>query len=262
MSSMMTLDFLDVPVEVKADEGSGLFAARVSAFGNEDLNGDRVLRGAFKRTIQAFKAAGKMIPVVWSHQHNQLPIGEVNPDDMRETEKGLDVAGKLFLDDPNAMEVWKSMRRGLITAWSFAFAPTKERIGDDGVREIMDLDLFELGPTLVGANPQAQTIALKSLGDQIVLVPGTSITTNTGTITVNTTSGGEPDTKRGRRISAATAGVLTRMRQELDDLLADGSDEDDEDAEAKTASEEPLSEADRLRLQLAELDAYLSQRGR
>ena len=237
----MTLESLDAPVEVKADEGSGLFAARISAFGNEDLNGERVLKGAFKRTIQAFKDAGKMIPVVWSHQHNQLPIGEVDPNDMVETERGLDVAGKLFLADPNALEVWKSMRRGLITAWSFAFTPTKERVGDDGVREIIDLDLFEVGPTLIGANPQAQTLALKAV-----------------------TRPDEPDepateTKRGRRISAATSAVLVRMRQELDDLLADGSD-DDEEPEAKTASEP--TEAEKYRLQLAELDAYLSQRGR
>ena len=68
------------------------------------------------------------------------------------------------------------------------------------------------------------------------------------------------EAKRGRRISAATADVLARMRQELDDLLSDGT-EDAEDAEAVIASKS-LSEAERFRLELAELEAYLSQRGR
>lgn len=233
----MTLESLDAPVEVKADEGSGLFAARISAFGNEDLNGERVLKGAFKRTIQAFKDAGKMIPVVWSHQHNQLPIGEVDPNDMIETERGLDVAGKLFLDDPNALEVWKSMRRGLITAWSFAFTPTKEKVGEDGVREIEDLDLFEVGPTLIGANPQAQTLALKAA-----------------------TQPDEPVTeeKRGRRISAATAEVLARMRQELDQLLTEELDEPTVPEQASA----PPTQVEKFRLELAELDTYLSDRGR
>jgi len=66
----------------------------------------------------------------------------------------------------------------------------------------------------------------------------------------------ETETKAGRRHSDATRRVLTRMRQELDDLLADESDEPTE------ASEQQLSEADRLRLTLAELEQYLAQRGR
>jgi hypothetical protein len=48
------------------------------------------------------------------------------------------------------------------------------------------------------------------------------------------------------------------MRQELDSLLSEGVDEDDDQEQASA----PLSEAERLRLQLAELDAYLSERGR
>jgi hypothetical protein len=225
-----------VTKEFAADD-AGLFAAKVSAFGNEDLNGERVLKGAFKRTIQALKDAGKMLPVVWSHQHDQVPIGEIDPNDIRETDAGLVVAGKFFLDDPEALSVWKAMRRGLITAWSFAFTPVEERVGKDGVREIMDLDLYEVGPTLIGANPEAQTIALKAIAH-----PDEPAT----------------DTKRGRRISAATASVLERMRQELDSLLSEGVDEDDDQEQASA----PLSEAERLRLQLAELDAYLSERGR
>jgi hypothetical protein len=72
----------------------------------------------------------------------------------------------------------------------------------------------------------------------------------------NATSG-DVETKRGRRHSAATVAVLARMREELDGLLTDESNDDD--ASEKSA---PLSEADKLRLQLAELEAFVSERGR
>jgi hypothetical protein len=261
----------------------------VSAFGNEDLNGDRMMEGAFKRSIEALKAAGKMMPVVWSHQHDQLPIGEIDPADMKETKDGLVVAGRMFIhDSEQAKSVWDSMKRGLISAWSFAFTvpPGGDKIGKDGVREINEATVYEVGPTLIGANPLAQTIALaggdvelKSLvdlksppwhvekrGDEWCVLldeDGSTVkchatkaqaSAHMAALYANASSA-EVENKRGRRISAATAAVLSRMREELDGLLAVESDEPDE-------ASAPISEADRFRLQLAELDAYLSERGR
>ena len=147
-------------------EGSGLFAALVSAFNNDDLNGDRMMPGAFSRTIEEWRARKRPIPVVWSHGHENPEdfIGEVDPADVKETDAGLVVAGKLFVDrSERAASIFDLMKRGLISAWSFAFTTKDERIADDGVREVLDVDLIEVGPTLVGANPDAQTIALKAL---------------------------------------------------------------------------------------------------
>lgn len=223
--------------EFKAEDASGLFAARVSAFGNVDLNGDRVIAGAFKRTIANWRAKGDPVPVIESHAHDDLGkvIGEAHAENMKETKDSFVVAGRMFLreSDPNhdrAREVFDLMKRKLITAWSYAFTVPEggERIAKDGVREITDLDLIEVGPTLLGANPEARTIALKAALTEI---------------------------KAGRRHSDATLRVLTRMRQELDDLLADESDETE-------ASDAPMSEAERLRLSLSEIDAFLSERGR
>jgi HK97 family phage prohead protease len=289
----MTQLIVNPEVEFKNDD-AGLFAARVSAFGNTDLNGDRMMEGAFKRSIEALKEAGKLLPVMWSHQHNQLPIGEVDPRDMHETADGLTVAGRMFIDDennPQARSVWESMKRGLISAWSFAFTVPEggEKMGEDGIREINEAQLYEVGPTLIGANPLAQTIALAS-GQTVELKSlmelksppwhvekrddewcvildedGTTVkchptkadaTAHMAALYANATSG-DVETKRGRRHSAATVAVLARMREELDGLLTDESNEDD--ASEKSA---PLSEADKLRLQLAELEAVVSERGR
>lgn len=225
--------------EFKADGGSGLFAALVSAFGNKDLNGDRVMPGAFTDTLERWREKGTRIPVVWSHGHDNPEdfIGEVDPKDIKQTEKGLVVAGKFFVDEsPRAASIFDLMKRGLISAWSFAFAPVYERMGEDGTREIHALDLFEVGPTLIGANPEAQTIALKALGE-----PENTATDST-------------EDKRGRSISAANRTILTRLVEQHESAIKDIS------SLLGTEEEAPLTDVDRHRLALAEIDEFLSSR--
>jgi len=134
-------------------------------FGNKDRNGDKVMPGAFAKTLERWKGSGQPIPVIWSHSHGEPQdyIGEVDPADVRETPQGLVVAGKLFVDDnPRAANIFDLMKRGLIRQWSFAYQSTKDSF-DDGTRLLEEVDLFEVGPTLIGANPEATTLALKSL---------------------------------------------------------------------------------------------------
>jgi hypothetical protein len=125
--------------EFKADDPEGLFAAKVSVFGNKDRNGDRVMKGAFDRTIEIWRSSGKKIEVV--------------------------VAGKLDVKgNPLAMRAFNLLHDGLVGEWSFAYKVNQEELGKDGVRQIWDLDLFEVGPTLIGANPETLTLATKEAG--------------------------------------------------------------------------------------------------
>ena len=43
----------NIPFEIKAIEEDGSFIAYGSTFGNEDLGGDVVVKGAFKKSIQS-----------------------------------------------------------------------------------------------------------------------------------------------------------------------------------------------------------------
>jgi HK97 family phage prohead protease len=149
--------------EVKATtEGpKGLFAARVSVFGNVDRNGDRVMPKAFDGTLERWRASGRNIPVIWSHEHKEPDayIGEVDPADVSVTEDGLVVAGRLFIDaNPRAAQVYELLSKGLVHSWSFAYEVKDERVADDLAREILEAEIFEIGPTLIGANPNAQTL--------------------------------------------------------------------------------------------------------
>lgn len=259
MSATVTLDFLDAPVEVKADEakGKGFFAALVSVFGNADRNGDRVLPGAFTKTLANWKQAGNPIPVIWSHQHGDLPslLGGVDPSDIQETKEGLVVAGRLDIENnPKAAEVFAAMQKGLITNWSFAFETRDWELGSDGIRELKEIDLFEVGPTLVGANPEARTLALKSITDW----NGTTF------VPVPLEQDEQLEDKAGRRISIATASKLAAIREDLvrhtkaiDELLL-AEDVEEGTSDGGVAS---VTQAELARQEMAGLQAFLAERG-
>ncbi len=156
------------PLEVKAtDDDAGQFTALVSAFGNVDRVGDKILPGAFSKTLAAYRAADKPIPVVLSHQHNDVMahIGAADPALVAETEKGLMVTGQLDVDEnPVARQTYKLLKERRLTGFSFAYSvPEGGQKQRKGHNEISEVELFEVGPTLVGANPEAQLQAVKSM---------------------------------------------------------------------------------------------------
>src|SRR5688572_1132915 len=64
----------------KAVDGQpGVYEAYVAVFGNVDLVNDRIIPGAFVKSIQRWKQEGSPIPVIFSHQWDTLDahVGEV-----------------------------------------------------------------------------------------------------------------------------------------------------------------------------------------
>lgn len=151
--------------DVNADPGEGMFTALASVFHNTDRVGDRVMPGAFSKSLAKWRASGDPIPVVFSHKWDDIyaHVGIADPNDVRETHRGLEVTGTLDIhDNPVAAQLYKLMKRRSLKAWSFGYQVVDQRTGPDGVNELHELDLHEVGPTLVGANPDAGTQAIKS----------------------------------------------------------------------------------------------------
>jgi len=149
---------------VKADGDPGEFKALVSVFGNVDLQGDRVMPGAFTRTL---KDRG-LPPVFYSHQWQDLGALIGYTTHAEETKSGLEVEGKLFLDESEGARIaYAAMKADVLKEFSFAFDIMQSNsVTEDGeeIRELADLDLFEVGPTLVGANPATELIQVRSKG--------------------------------------------------------------------------------------------------
>jgi uncharacterized protein len=152
------------PVSLKTiGDEKGRVEAIVSVFGNVDLGGDRVVKGAFGKSIERWKSSGFPVPVVFSHDWGDLwsHIGAV--DSLEETEQGLKATYTLDVDDnPAAAQVYRLMKRGTLKEHSFAYSVGREKTAKDGANELLELDIIEVGPTLKGMNPDTEVLAVKS----------------------------------------------------------------------------------------------------
>jgi HK97 family phage prohead protease len=142
---------------------TGQVTALVSVFDVVDHMNDRVVRGAFEKNIREWKLSGDPIPVIYSHNWSNpfAHIGVVR--DLRETDRGLLVEYDLDVDDnPVAAQVHKLMKRRSLREHSFGYDVVRERKSRDGTNELLEVKVIEVGPTLKGANPNTELLAVKS----------------------------------------------------------------------------------------------------
>ena len=93
-------DLVHKTLEAKATTTTdrGEFTAIAAAY-SVDRAGDRIVPGAFAKTIDRWARSGKRVPVHYNHEGDPASIiGAVDPRSMRETDAGLEVKGKLDLD--------------------------------------------------------------------------------------------------------------------------------------------------------------------
>lgn len=143
----------------------GLITRLVSAFGNVDAQNDRVLAGAYTKTISKWErrmASGRFLPVVFGHKDDpHMIIGKVIG--LRQTEEGLEVDEKYFLHKPAAKDAFEAQAEGVLDGSSFAYDVLKARRGSDGVRDLIELDLIEVGPTIYPANDATRLVSVKAV---------------------------------------------------------------------------------------------------
>ena len=149
--------------QASSSDAAGTFEALVSVFGNKDSYGEVVMPGAFTRTLDEWESKGDPIPVYWSHRLDDplMAIGKVL--EASETDEGLLVKAQLDLDNPNGAQTYKLMKERLVTQFSFSFGVRDYQKSADGEAiELTGLDLYEVGPTPVGANPDTELIGVKA----------------------------------------------------------------------------------------------------
>jgi HK97 family phage prohead protease len=154
----------------------GEYVATASVFDVIDSYGDRVLAGAFANTLAAWASKGDPIPVIWAHQwtNPMAHIGQVL--DIDETGTDLRYKAALDLDDPFAMKVYQLMKGRRITQQSFGFDVVEggwATFESREVFEIAEVDLYEVGPCLVGVNQSTDLLGIKSSSGAPILVAPT-----------------------------------------------------------------------------------------
>jgi hypothetical protein len=236
------------------DEGQGIFEAIVAVFNNVDRGGDKILPGAFADSLAAWKAKGRPIPVIFSHEWENLDahIGEVL--DAKEIEPGLWIKGQVEMDEPFAQRVYKKMQKGTLAEFSFAYdivEAAEVKVNDKWITELRKLDLLEVGPCLVGMNPDTQLLGIKDLTpDELARLKAVWETLNVGF------------GKEGRRNSNKDASRIQQIHDLTIELGAkcaepsegEGSPEDEAGKARKSSGKaEPSTFATRAALDLIEL---------
>jgi HK97 family phage prohead protease len=159
------MEHLEVKAQATATE-QGSFTA-IAATYTVDRQREQIVRGAFEKTIARWQGSGKMIPLHYDHEGDAASIiGVVDPRSMFETEQGLVVEGQLDLENSEiAREAWRSMKAGAMSL-SFGFLATRSRKRSDGVRELSEIDVFEISIVPHPANFDTRVLSLKSADDR------------------------------------------------------------------------------------------------
>lgn len=153
------------PFEFKKLDDAGTFEATVAVFNNVDKGGDRILPGAFEKTLAQWEASGDPIPVIFNHDWGtpDAHIGVVEK--AIETQQGLLVKGRLDVEDnPVARQVHRLMQRRSLKEFSFGYSVPAggEKRAKDGANDLIEIELAEVGPTLKGMNPATELHSVKS----------------------------------------------------------------------------------------------------
>ena len=143
------------PLDLKTIKGDGRFEGYASLFGQKDMGGDIVMRGAFSRSLE--KRGAKGVRMLFQHDPAE-PVGIWR--EIREDERGLFVRGQLLPDVSKSREILSLMREGALDGLSIGFRTIKGRSDKKhGGRRLFEVDLWEISivtfPMLAGARISA-----------------------------------------------------------------------------------------------------------
>jgi len=150
-----------VAIQLKALSDDGEFEGYGSTFGNVDRGLDMVMAGAFRRTLKERKLS--QIKMLRDHDTRKV-VGKWLA--MEEDERGLKVRGKLFASGENPIQLAKEtltlMREGALDAMSIGYRTIKAQYDEEqGVRKLLDLDLWEVSIVTFPMNEMATVDAVK-----------------------------------------------------------------------------------------------------
>ncbi len=163
------LNIQNLEVDTDATE-EGFFEGYATVWGNINFYEERILKGSF---IDSIRDQQGKFPVLDNHDSDK-EIGHTTQ--VFETEYGLKVKGKLYLDSSkNAREVWGKIKErktlGNPQGMSIGFWIKESQYDDEGIREVTRADLWEVSMVTFPANPLARVLSRQG-GMRKLAVPG------------------------------------------------------------------------------------------
>ena len=154
-------------LEIKSvEEETRTVKGYASVFNNVDSDSDRLVKGAFNRTIKSWGPEGKNRIKLVSQHNIGKPVAKI--DALYEDAKGLYMEAT-FGTHADGEDHYKMVKEGILTEFSIGFVPTQEEKNDEGGRNFKEVKLYEVSLVTVAANDEALVTDVKS-ADALKLV--------------------------------------------------------------------------------------------
>lgn len=150
---------------------TGQFEGHAAVFGNVDLQGDKIKRGAFAETIEE---SGGRWPVLMAHNTGRV-VGFSTA--AEEDSKGLKVAGEFTLASDEGRNAYATAKHAAELGQKFGLSIGYSVRGEDGasydentnVRTLKNLTVYEFSLAAVPANPRARIAAVKAAAGEMTI---------------------------------------------------------------------------------------------
>ena len=141
--SPLGLETKFVPVaEFGETTEGGVVSGYASLFHQPDQSGDVVLPGAFNRSLETLKRAGRRVKFLWQHDPAR-PIGVWQR--VAEDAAGLHVTGQILNGIAQGVEALALLRAGAIEGLSIGYRTVRATENrETGGRNLIELDLWEV----------------------------------------------------------------------------------------------------------------------
>ena len=153
--------------EIKKEGDGHVIEGYASVFGNVDSYGDRVMHGAFSKTLDE-KNRGRDVKFLYQHNSYE-PIGV--PMEIREDEKGLYFKA-MFADTQRAQEARSLAKMGALDGFSIGYRTIKEETLEDDTLALLEIELAEVSLVTFEANTEAKVTNVKNTEGAAQVVAG------------------------------------------------------------------------------------------
>lgn len=216
----------DFNLKLNDVRGDGMIEGYASVFDVVDSYKDVIAPGAFKRTLAAWKASGRKLPVLWQHDAYN-PIGVTL--DAAEDETGLAVRAQLITEVQQARDAHALAKAGALGGMSIGFSiPNKAADGNPAtvwdeerqVQIIREVRLWEYSLVTFPANEAATIDSVKAAATALESATATFAAHYSDTIKLlremrTLLETAQRSARPSRDTDAALTDVLTEARQLL-----------------------------------------------
>lgn len=144
-------------LEVKEIKDSGDFEGFVSTYNNIDAGYDKVLPGAFTKSIQKWP----QITLLYGHKTEILPIGVA---ELEDSAVGLKIFGHTNLETQMGREAHALLKQGALKGLSMGYEVQKKDY-ENGIRLLKEVDVWEASIVVFSMNDKAEIYDVKERKD-------------------------------------------------------------------------------------------------